>query len=72
MKSSPGKGSAFYFTLPEIIVKTTLKSIYTVLEAEFNFTGKTILIAEDDDASYTLLRMLLKRTGAILLRGKGW
>lgn len=36
----------------------------------YNFTGKTILIAEDEETNYFYLETVLKRTGAILYRAR--
>jgi CheY-like chemotaxis protein len=36
----------------------------------YNFTGKKILIAEDEETNYFYLETVLKRTGATLFRAK--
>ncbi|MDP4289814.1 MAG: response regulator [Bacteroidota bacterium] len=36
----------------------------------YNFTGKQILIAEDEETNYFYLETVLKRTGAVLFRAK--
>lgn len=36
----------------------------------FNFTGKKILIAEDEETNYFYLETVLKRTGATLFRAR--
>lgn len=50
------------FLLPEKTKK--------MISDNFNFTGKHILIAEDEETNYFYLETVLKRTGAILFRAK--
>lgn len=62
IESEPGKGSDFFFTLPvPEVVKT-----YRQIEIEENKPGiphrLTILVAEDDDISYFLIRETLNRS----------
>lgn len=41
-----------------------------MISDSFNFTGRHILIAEDEETNYFYLETVLKRTGAILFRAK--
>jgi len=36
----------------------------------FNFSGKKLLLAEDDEPSFLLLKVILKRTGIEIIRAK--
>jgi len=60
VESEEGKGSIFYFTLPELKPETIQKSISSEVQNINSFSGKTILVAEDDLSSYSLLKVLLR------------
>lgn len=69
VESEPGTGSIFYFTLP---FKSSAKSIQ-VKETEHKksnelFDGKTILIAEDDDINFLVVKKSLKPYNFNLVR----
>jgi PAS domain S-box-containing protein len=72
VNSEPGVGTKFWFELPfvRIIEENERKNLiepdnrYT----QFNWSDRTLLIAEDDDASYILLKEILQKTGARLIR----
>lgn len=70
VNSVPGKGTTFFFTLPYL--KTTGSVNSEMLNNEFlesyKWTGKTILVVEDDEQSYYFLKELLKRTGVNIVR----
>ncbi|MCM1380880.1 MAG: ATP-binding protein, partial [Muribaculaceae bacterium] len=48
VRSVPGKGSEFYFTLPMKITEPAQEEEITVLN-DIDFSAKTILVVEDDD-----------------------
>ncbi|HEX2970205.1 MAG TPA: response regulator [Bacteroidales bacterium] len=69
--SEPGRGSVFFFTLPltsEAHPKTTKAEEYHP-EPEV-VSGQCILVAEDDDLSYTLLKEALSRVNIVTCRAK--
>jgi PAS domain S-box-containing protein len=71
--SSEGKGSVFSFSLPYIPIKDiniTKQSSKEVREKKINFSGETILIAEDEEFNYIFLFELLRRTGLNILHAK--
>lgn len=72
VESSMGVGSTFRFILPYISVDDTEISLPSIITEEtnviFNWLGKTILIAEDEDANYTLLHLFLRNTGSKIIR----
>jgi PAS domain S-box-containing protein len=62
--SKTGKGSVFYFTLPfvERTKITKSKKSKEISIKDIDWSNKTILIAEDVDSNFYLLKTLLKRT----------
>ncbi len=69
LNSEINKGSTFYFTLPlEIIAVSEMEKFNkTIQKRQYNWKGKTLLIAEDEESNYKYLEMLLKNKGLNLL-----
>jgi PAS domain S-box-containing protein len=70
LKSEPGKGTTFSFTLP-VNTPVLFESKPEAIDVRLDFqawNGQTILCAEDDDVSYKYLEEILKPTGLILER----
>ena len=66
--SKPGEGAVFYFTIPyqdapgeENIDETK------IAEGNYNWKGKTILLVEDDPASYEYMKEVIEPAGARLI-----
>lgn len=70
VESELGKGSKFYFTLPNCIVEANPHMENSALDKGIDYTGKTILIAEDDEASYFLLEISLRKMGVKIIWAK--
>ena len=67
LSSEPNSGSTFTFSIPYIGVNTSnVKTKH--IERSLDWTGKQILIAEDEDSNYHFLEAILKRTKATLIR----
>ena len=70
VESSPGKGSTFYFTIPvenpELAGEE--KAVISSPSKLFNFAGKTLLVAEDEDSNYELIKAILRPTTVKLIR----
>ena len=68
VKSIPGKGTDFYFT---IVFKFPLQDLKNVgKEKLISLIGKKILVAEDEDSNFRFLNELLENSGAIVTRAE--
>jgi CheY-like chemotaxis protein/nitrogen-specific signal transduction histidine kinase len=72
VESEKNQGSIFFFTIPieEIVsqeegIKATQRNYM-----EYNWTGKTLLVAEDEDSNFRLIEVLLKGTNVKILRAE--
>ncbi len=72
VESERHKGSAFYFTIPVLPEndERDKKSDDKVMATQKKYTGKTILIAEDDPSNYDFLRIFLTRMNIKVLWAK--
>ena len=62
--SNPGSGSVFSFCIPFVPVSSSgEKEKVPVPVAEYNWSGKSVLIAEDEDFNYLLLKKIFDKTG---------
>lgn len=68
VKSQPGKGSTFTFSLPFIPVDAIEKTIHETAVAQHDFKNFKFLVAEDDDINYVYMERLLLKTKATILR----
>lgn len=71
-KSEKGKGSVFFFTIKvdKSLVKEEEKSMYELSLEDINWTGKILLIAEDEELNFFYLNHLLQITNATILRAE--
>jgi signal transduction histidine kinase/CheY-like chemotaxis protein len=62
VESEEGKGSKFYFTLPDPIINNSEfdNSETLDLSKDYDFKGKTILIAEDVPENFELIKIMLR------------
>jgi CheY-like chemotaxis protein len=67
--SEPSKGTVFYFTLPSLrsSYETPNKTISDNSDDNYNWKGKSILVAEDDIISYNFVKQLLLGTNASII-----
>lgn len=67
LESELGKGTTFFFTIPYSPIHNEVVS-KTLEDMEFDFAGKTILIAEDEEANFLYINELIEETGATIIR----
>jgi PAS domain S-box-containing protein len=70
--SHPGLGTTFYFTLPYLKI-TRAKEQFAYDEdifQDYKWENKTILVVEDDNNSFSLIKETLKKTKAKIIRAK--
>lgn len=68
--SVQGSGTTFLFTLPYLrptVIHAESKESVHATDGDYNWKGKTILVAEDDQNSYKFLHELIKKTHAEIL-----
>jgi signal transduction histidine kinase/DNA-binding response OmpR family regulator len=70
LESEPGKGSVFYFTIPFEKVSSINDSILTkkMTEGRLSSGKKTILIAEDTESNFKLIKYFLSDSNIEILR----
>jgi PAS domain S-box-containing protein len=66
--STPNEGSVFYFTLPYSKKVEVLGSDEPFHATKYNWKGRTILIAEDENSNYELIKASIYRTGIKIIR----
>lgn len=67
--STIDKGSTFYFTLPfEMAEKKVSQEPKLFNSSDYNWEDKTILIAEDENSNYELLKASISKTNITIIR----
>lgn len=72
VESVEGQGSTFFFSLPFVEVEKVPPTNFPQPKPResYDWTGKTILIAEDEEMNFKLLEIVLKHTKAQVLRAR--
>jgi len=69
VQSEEGKGSIFRFSIPyKVSKKQTIPGSKASIDTINKIKGLTILVAEDDEVSYQLLKVILTKQGFNLIR----
>ena len=68
VESELGKGTKFSFTLPIQEPIQAAKPNAAETKSELNLYGTTVLVAEDNDTNFELVRVILRETGANIHR----
>ena len=70
--SEVNKGSTFYFNIPYLkdLQSKNTEHIITHVDKDYNFSGKTILIAEDETSNFMFLEMILDETNVNIIHAK--
>jgi PAS domain S-box-containing protein len=69
VRSETGRGSTFYVSLPYLasIPQADNDLQVQAVQQQYDFTGKTILVAEDEPANAELIRLILEKYGPKLV-----
>lgn len=70
LESELNIGTTFYFSIPYNILKTIDNKTEDVVGKQFDLSGKTIIIAEDDYNSFVYLKILLEGKNANILHAE--
>lgn len=70
VKSVTGKGSEFSFVLPLKTVIKGRKEPEKKKDGKYNWSGRKVLIAEDDHSNFFFIKELLRKTGIDILWSK--
>lgn len=72
VNSVKNEGTTFFFTLPYIPVRAKFDEVILPItqNADFNWSNKTIMVADDIDSNFRFIQTLIKPTGANLIWAK--
>lgn len=70
VESEPGKGSSFYFTLPNVSSVQSEKILSASVEKKINLNDLNVLVAEDEPNNFFLVERILRKTGCSIIWAK--
>ncbi len=68
VKSVPDEGSTFFVKIPYVVEKNEEGFASHLHSGKYNWKGKTLLIAEDENSSYQLIKATISQTGVKMER----
>jgi PAS domain S-box-containing protein len=68
VESEKGKGSTFYFTIPYVLPEPDEFTTQQFDSKKYNWKGKSILIAEDENSNFELIKAAISNTRINVLR----
>lgn len=70
VESEMGNGTTFYFTLPLVVEEPVENSTVLISNKSYNWKGREILVAEDEELNWLFVREMLRQTGAVVHRAR--
>ena len=70
VESKVNKGSIFRFTLPLVVEHAGVEPRVLISNKSYDWSGKTILVAEDEMLNWMFIKEMLRKSGAEILRAE--
>jgi len=70
VESTVNEGTTFYFTLPMVMEQTVDEPRQPLSNKSYDWTGRRIIVAEDEPLNWMFIKEMLSRTGAEVVHAK--